>query len=191
LGYVNPYAQYAITPDIAQQLAPYANDYAAFIRDNPNSWLVPYAKNARFQKMLGSGNAYSSELSNYRSPDYASKQETSALERALLQAQIGSTNALANQRNTPKTTTAKDNTPALLNYAADQAQSEINSTNAARKNNGEDPLTPQEEQAIRNKWFNIFNVNVPGASDANINNFLDGSNGGSRGDINGYSDYLK
>jgi hypothetical protein len=96
MGYVNPYAQYALTPDIMQQLAPYQNDYAAFIQANPNSWLVPYAQNARFQKMLASGNTYANELSNYRTPDYQ-----------LTQSQIEAQNALADQRASRSTGTSR------------------------------------------------------------------------------------
>lgn len=50
-GYYNPWAAYALNDDINNQLAPYMNNLQAFIDENPTSSLVPYAQNARFQKI--------------------------------------------------------------------------------------------------------------------------------------------
>ncbi len=67
LGYNDPYAAAAgdITPEIRAQLAPYNNDYAAFINANPGSPLIKYAQELRFQKMLSEPGKYASYLSPY------------------------------------------------------------------------------------------------------------------------------
>lgn len=159
LGYTNPYAQYVITPDIQAQLAPYANDYAAFIRDNPGSWLTPYAQNARFQKMLSSGNTFTDELENYRSPEYQADQ----LKNALTQAQISSTNALANRRGTasgkePSQTEVK-------NYVISSALQAMR--NAGDQQSQNDWLYQHQTEIIQNggiEAYNyLFNQLYPGA----------------------------
>lgn len=166
LGYANPYAQYVITPDIQAQLAPYANDYAAFIQANPGSWLVPYAQNARFQKMLASGDQFADELGNYRSPEYLSGQ----LDDEYRRAQIASTKALADSRNTPDAPPVNTPSPTLINNAYTKAQSEINTINSQRI----EPLSAQEEQAIINKWLVRYGVSTggTGVSDSDIADYL-------------------
>ena len=158
MGYVNPYAQYALTPDIQQALAPYANDYAAFIQANPNSWLVPYARNARFQKMLSNPSQFAGELEQFRTQDYEANQ----LRNALTQAQIGSTNALANQRSTPNNPSSADNPNTIRNQALSRASSEINQANRTRAASYEAPLSTEEEQSIINKWLSYYGVGSTG-----------------------------
>lgn len=164
LGYINPYAQYTITPDIQAQLAPYANDYAAFIQANPNSPLVPYARNARFQKMLASGDRFADELSKYRAPGYQDSQLQNQLQNQLIQAQIRAQNALANQRNTPDPVSTPQPNYTALNNAAQRAQTEINNINQQRAINVQEPLTPAEEQAILNKWLQYFGLSTGGSA---------------------------
>lgn len=164
LGYINPYAQYTITPDIQAQLAPYANDYAQFILDNPNSPLVPYARNARFQKMLASGDRFADELSKYRAPGYQDSQLQNQLQNQLIQAQIRAQNALANQRNTPDPVSTPQPNYTALNNAAQRAQTEINNINQQRAINVQEPLTPAEEQAILNKWLQYFGLSTGGSA---------------------------
>lgn len=69
LGYMNPYSGNIITPEIQAQIAPYSGDYQAFINANPNSPLIPYVKNAQFQKMLGNASQFSSQLQPFQTAE--------------------------------------------------------------------------------------------------------------------------
>lgn len=52
MGYVNPYANVVVPENIKQQLAPYANNYAAYAQANPNTELGNWANILGVQKLF-------------------------------------------------------------------------------------------------------------------------------------------
>lgn len=137
-GVYNPNAQYALTPDIINQISQFSGNYQAEIDrrkatpDTTDDALIPYMENARYQKIQGMDDSATKDqyLDKYKTPSQKAAEANAELERQKL-ALEADPNSLENQIKIAEITKKQVEIDQLLKYGGAEAEAKIDQIRAS------------------------------------------------------------